>query len=326
MNTNIYNAAREAALWRDLSHFGRFVFCGKDAAALLHHLTTADIKKLKANSGTDAALITSKGRLIDVLSIFRREDGVFFVVTSPNRRDVLAPHARKFILYKQEVLIENSAESGALMGIFGPEAARVLARSGAPMEDDFSGGEVRNFPFENEVVHFATSRRLPHGGFLLWCENHEVLQKLARESGALFCDNETYNVLRIESGVPVAGLEITESFNPWEAGLDAAISLAKGCYNGQEIVARLNTYQKVKRRLCGLRLGGALEPNKNYTLKSGTRDAGILTSSAHSPRFGNIALAYVRGDFSANETLQVVDEQSTLACDATVCELPFPKS
>lgn len=323
MNIETYNAANSGAAWRQMSHFGRFVFRGKDAAALLHHLTTADVKKLKPGEVTDAALITSKGRLLDVLTIFRQEDGAFLVVTSPNRREILAPHARKFILYKQEVEIEDVTEDGALLGVFGPDAARVLAELGAPIEDDFSTGEVKTFHWKNAVFHIAKSARLPLGGFFLWGDDRETLEKSAHGSDAPFCDNETYNVLRIESGVPVAGLEIAESFNPWEAGLESAISLAKGCYNGQEIVARLNTYQKVKRGLRGLRLSDALPSGANYVLKSGARDAGIVTSFALSPRYGNIALAYVRGDFADGETLQVQSESGAAICDATVSALPF---
>ena len=326
MNIETYNAAIRAAAWREMSHFGRFVFRGKDAAALLHHLTTADVKKLKVGGATDAALITSKARLLDVLSVFRREDGAFLVITSPNRREVLAPHARKFTLYKQEVEIEDVTQSGALLGVFGPDAARVLVNFGAPPIDDFATGEVRTFQWNNGDFHLAKSARLPLDGFLLWGDNRETLEQLVRESGAPFCDNETYNVLRIESGVPVAGLEITEDFNPWEAGLESAISLAKGCYNGQEIVARLNTYQKVKRRLCGLKLSGALPQSANYLLKRGARDAGIATSFAISPRYGNIALAYLRGDFEGGDTLQVRAANGDEICDAAACALPFSNS
>ena len=326
MNIETYNAANSAAAWREMSHFGRFVFRGKDAAALLHHLTTADVKKLKPGEITDAALITSKGRLIDVLTISRREDGAFLVVTSPNRHNVLTPHARKFVLYKQQVEIEDVTETGALLGIFGPDATRVLANFAAPMGDDFAASEAKIFHWKNAVFYVAKSARLPLGGLLLWSDDRDALQQFAKESGAPFCDNETYNMLRIESGVPVAGLEITEDFNPWEAGLDDAISLSKGCYNGQEIVARLNTYQKVKRRLCGLKLSGALPPDANYVLKNGARDAGIVTSFALSPRFGKIALAYLRGDFEDGETLQVRAENGAEICDAAACALPFSNS
>src|SRR4051812_33868568 len=117
----IYETAREAAVQRAMNHWGRFRVTGKDAGALLHHLTTNDIKKLKVNEGCDAALITSKGRLMDLLSIWRDAEG-YTVLTSPNRRALFAPHARGFILYRQEVTVEDVSDSGHWRALFGPGA------------------------------------------------------------------------------------------------------------------------------------------------------------------------------------------------------------
>ena len=131
----------------------------------------------------------------------------------------------------------------------------------------------------------------------------------------------TYNALRIEAGIPVAGLELTEEINPWEANLDFAISLDKGCYNGQEIVARLNTYQKIKKRLMGLRLESALENGPRVALKSESRDAGVLTSSAISPRLGAIGLGFIRTEWQ--EESRDLQLKSTPSQRATVAFLPF---
>jgi folate-binding protein YgfZ len=282
MNDSTYQAAQNGLVWRDMSHFGNFRVEGTEAAALLHHLTTQDIKGQKVGEARDAVLLTSKGRVLDWLSIFRLENEVFRVVTSPNRRALFAPHAQKFILFRQDVRIEDETENSVLWGGFGP-----LAR-------DF---EAEKWP----------TNRLPNGGFL----------SFQRPNGAVSCDNETFNVLRIEAGMPVAGLELTEEINPWEANFDFAISLAKGCYNGQEIVARLHAYKKIKQRLMGLRLE-RVPPTLPLGLQSGGKNAGILTSAVLSPRFGPIGLGFVRGDFQTEGT-----ELESEAGRAIVTNLPF---
>lgn len=294
MNLSVYLRAHDDMVWRDMSHFGRFRVGGKDAAALLHHLTTNDIKKLRVGQSCEAALVSSKARLLDVVSVLRRADD-FLVITSPNRRAMFAPHLQSFVLYRQDVQIEDITEKTSSFGAFGNNLKSI---------------EIDN----NNSIH---TKRLPLNGAIYTSDSHDDLTQIVSQSGAPLCDNETYNILRVESGVPVAGLELTEAVNPWEANLNAMISLHKGCYNGQEIVARLNTYQKVKQRLRGVRLQHIVGemPAK---LSCDDKEAGWISSCVESPQFGAIGLAYVRGDFAnAGQKLQIEDTT------ATVCDLPF---
>ena len=320
MDETSYQIAISRAAWREVSHFGRFRVSGKDAATLLHHLTTNDIKHLKPQTCGDAVLVSNKARVLDWLTILRLDDD-FLVLTSPNRRDIFAPHARRFILFRQDVQIEDISKSTAMFGIFGPDADKVL--SSLCETSSIAVGEVRELHCSGATVMAARTHRLPAGGgFWLWSEDGAQLQRMVRESGVPLVDAETYNVLRVESGLPATGLELTEDINPWEANLDTSISLNKGCYNGQEIIARLNTYQKIKQRLRGLRLESPLEMGTAAQLFSDGRAAGTVTSSVVSPRFGPIALAYVRGDWqTAGQSLQVRAAENEQA--AIVANLPF---
>ena len=199
-----------------MNHWGRFRVSGADGGALLHHLTTGEIKKLRAGQTADAALVSSKGRLLDVISVFRGERG-FTVLTAPNRRALFAPHARQFVLYRQDITIEDISDAGFWMGIFGPNAqAEIEARSLVVPE----AGVVT----QHDNISVARTNRLPGGGFFVWSEG-----AVAPSFDAPLCDNETFNILRIEAGIPVAGLEIVDGFNPWEAGLADMVSLHKGC-------------------------------------------------------------------------------------------------
>jgi aminomethyltransferase len=284
-----------------MNHWGRFRVTGADAAALLHHLTTNDVKKLRSGNSLDAALITSKGRLLDFLTIFRDTSG-FTVLTAPNRRTAFAPHAKQFILYRQEITIEDVSANGVWIGLFGPQAEAALRERGLEIPEG-------NAIAQTAEVSVARTNRLPGGGFFVWSKSDFSFD-------VPYCDNETFNILRIEEGIPVAGLEVVDTFNPWEAGFDNAISLAKGCYNGQEIIARLNTYQKVKQHLRGVKLE-SLPAEFPVDLKAEGKPAGVLSSAAVSPRFGAIGLAYVRSAHETGATLQAGDQT------ATVVALPF---
>lgn len=282
MNDSIYQAAQSGLVWRDMSHFGRFRVSGQDAVNLLHHLTTQDIKGQKVGEAREAVLISNKARVLDWLTIERTAADSFLVVTSPNRRALFAPHAQKFILFRQDVKIQDITDDSQLWGAFGPEASEI---------------ELPKQP----------TRRLPNGGFLVHL----------KPEGAVSCDNDTFNVLRVESGLPVAGLELTEDVNPWEAGFDFAISLAKGCYNGQEVVARLHAYKKIKQGLFGLKLE-KLPAALPTSLKKDGKNAGFVTSAVQSPRYGPIGLGYVRGDYQEEGQSLEADGQAV-----QVARLPF---
>lgn len=308
MNLEAYNAAREARAWRDCSHFGRFVLRGRDAPALLHHLTTNSIKTLQPGHALEAALLTSKARLLDWLSIARVSAAgadEWRVITSPNRRAEFEPHARRFILFRQEVTIEDATDSTRLLALMGPQA--------------LAGHKIGTVQVLEHGCEWPTSR-LPRGVWS-WRDGSEG----ANPEG-LEVDGETFNALRIEAGIAVAGLEISEDFNPWEANFDASISLSKGCYNGQEVVARLHSYSKIKQRLRGLRFSQPLDAWRlaGATLQRNGRAAGRLTSAVVSPRLGTIALAYVREDaFEPGASLQVLVGQEPAVIEAEMVALPF---
>lgn len=323
-----YDVALGGAVWRNMSHFGRFRVTGADAAALLHHLTTNDVKGLEPGQGCDAALISNKARILDWVSIWRDAAG-FLVLTSPNRREMFAPHAQKFILFRQDIKIQDVSDRGIFYGLFGPWTEAIL--------DAWNLGKLWPTPlnshhpaeFDEVPAWLTRTGRLPLEGVFLASPDRAGMTAVVAESGYPECDNDTYNILRIEAGLPAAGMELTEEINPWEAGLDDSISLHKGCYNGQEIVARLHTYKKVKQQLTGLTLSEPIPMGQRSALQAGGRNAGFITSSVESPRFGPIALAYVRGDYRELGTeLNVMGEGElpSVLQTAVVNALPFDEA
>ena len=313
-----YQTALETGARRDMSHFGRFVVAGPDAAALLHHITTNDIKRLPVGGVTEAILVSSKARVLDWLTIVRRAEQEFLVITSPNRREIFTPHARQYVLFRQVVSFEDVTETTGMEGIFGP--AEVLAARGDLLEP----GKTRQSAGADQPEWSCATRRLPGAGILrIYARRAPLAHSLAAATQE-FCDNATFNLLRVEAGIPVAGLELTEDINPWEAGFDFAISLNKGCYNGQEVIARLHNYKKVKQELRGLRLERPVDSARTGLVcaaDGSTKDAGVLTSVVESPRFGHIGLGFVRSAYLEAGTKVILAGPE--GPGAVVTNLPF---
>ena len=120
------------------------------------------------------------------------------------------------------------------------------------------------------------------------------LTSALKDAGVPGLDQESYHTLRVEAGQPAVGSELSEEYSPLETGLSSAISGNKGCYTGQEVIARQITYDKVTRQLAGLRLEALVEPGDSLRMADEDRTVGEITSVAWSPRFGPIALAIIR--------------------------------
>jgi folate-binding protein YgfZ len=146
-------------------------------------------------------------------------------------------------------------------------------------------------------------------------------------AGLEIADEATLETLRIEAGWPGAGRELTEHWNPLEADLQWAVSFTKGCYTGQEVVARLTTYKKVQRTLRGLKIAGDRVPILDSKVRQGETEVGVVTSGAWSPGLGSvIALAYIDLAQSAPGTALAVEIEGAQMAAAEVVPLPFPGS
>jgi folate-binding protein YgfZ len=337
-------AARQGAALVDRSHQGRLRLTGRKRVDLLHRLCTQDLKSLAAGQGARAAMLTDKGRLIDDLRLSLFDDHLL-LITSPGRAEGLKRHIES-LRFRDDVSIEEITAHTAMILIAGPRAAGLLADAvAAGRADAGPAASWTDLPrhHHREVsvagvpltasraagLHEASFRLVmpAEGAPAVW----EALLAAGASHGALPMGEDAHEVRRIERGVPRAGREITEEHNPLEARLDDAISWTKGCYIGQEVVARLDSRQKVSRLLSGLRLAddaaGTVRPGD--TLEAPERPgvpAGRVTSVAEPPASDRaLALAYVRQDLSAPGTsIRVVSAGRTIA--ATVSDLPFAES
>ncbi len=133
--------------------------------------------------------------------------------------------------------------------------------------------------------------------------------------------DQTHQLMRVEAGMPAPRAELTEDYTPLETGLGWAVAEGKGCYTGQEVIARQVTYDKVTQHLVGLRLENSAQPGERIWAEG--KPSGTVTSVARSPRFGEIALAIVKRPHHQAGTLVHVGNTEPISVPATVSSLPF---
>jgi folate-binding protein YgfZ len=297
---------------------------GSDRVRWLDGMISGDVEALEAagsGAGCYAALLTNRGAIIADLHVGRL--GERFVLESARASiSKIREALERFIIADDVTLTDRSADFVAL-GLEGPCAAEILAEALgrrfelSPLdwsETEIDGRPVRigAFGFSGEPAYQLYVA--PNDRAAL-----EVALEAAGESrGAVRGDAPALEVMRIEAGIPLLGAELGEDVLPPEARLEHAISTTKGCYVGQEIVARLRARGQVNHLLVGLRIEGDTLPEPDSSLVAGERRTGEVTSSGRSPRFGPIALGFVRREHSESGT-RVEFEGGT----AEVCALPF---
>jgi folate-binding protein YgfZ len=305
-----YRALREEAgyLWRSRS---ALLVKGPDAAEYLQGQLTNDIEALSPGRGCYAALLDRKGHLVSDMRVLRLEStGAIWLDLEQGPAQAVLKHLRTYSIGR-EVEIEEAGELWRVASVIGPRAAELTGFEGLEPEHaqryrDWDG---------TEVLGVATDLGID---LIVRPDQAEALERLLREAGVAEVSEQAAEVVRVESGRPRFGLDMGSEFMPAEAGIvERAVDFEKGCYIGQEPVARLHYRGKPNRTLRGLRLSAAASPGES--LKLGEKEVGSLGTACLSPALGPIALAIVRREAELGARLSVGDDGVT----AEVTELPF---
>lgn len=324
-NVDAYGALHDDAVLIDRSDRSRLQLEGPRAAEVMSGLVTNDVMKLVPGEGLYAAALTPKGKIIADVRIFRMEDAVLADV-SPAAAEGWWAMLRKYVNPRLAKYRDVSTEIADL-GLFGPRTEAVIALA-AEVPGESLGLDS---PFRHRPLTIAESpvtvARIPDAGvdgFALFCptESRERLAELLIACGARQGTSEVLEVARVEAGRPAWGRDIDDTTLAQEANLDElqAISYEKGCYTGQETVARVHFRGHVNRMLRGLVLQRGDVPPRT-TLWSGDKEVGDVRSVVISPRLGPIALAMVRREVPVGQRLELRVDGETIG--ATVVELPF---
>ncbi|MCW2968654.1 MAG: folate-binding protein [Solirubrobacteraceae bacterium] len=289
----------------DQSERGKLALTGADRGAFLNGQVTNDVEALEPGQGCYAAFLTPKGKMLGDLRILATESELL-LDTERVALQALFDLVRRFSIGHAVELHKRTLETG-LVSLLGP-GARTVAGAGALPEAEHShvAAELGGRP----VRLVATDV-----GVDVLCAGEDTAAVTAAliAAGAEPIAPEQAEVLRVERGRPRYGVDLDDSVIPQEAGLnDRAVSFTKGCYVGQETVARLFYKGKPNRHLRGIRLAAPAPSGAPITL--GGKEVGRITSPVESPRLGPVALALVRREATVGTTL---DDGST------VVELPF---
>ena len=306
-----YSAVTESAGLVDRSERGKLALTGGEAKEFLQGQVSNDVESLVSGTGCYAALLTPKGKMLGDLRILDAGDELL-LDTERVALQALFNAIRRTMIGHDVGLHKRTLERG-LLSLIGPEALSLIgleALAGAPEHTHVS----------QSVAGTAVRAVRTELGVDLLCDSAETsaLRTALADAGATPISEETAEVIRVEHGRPRYGIDLDESVIPQEAGLnERAVSFTKGCYVGQETVARLYYRGKPNRHLRGLRLSGVAATGDPIRL--GDRDVGHLGSVADSPRLGPIALALVRREVPLGATVDVGAGATT----AEVVDLPF---
>lgn len=321
-----YRAAKTSLVFMDNSGMGQLLVSGADHVDLLHRMTTNELRKLTPGQSQYNIFTNEKGRIVDRVRLLKL-DAAMHLTTSNASNQRVSKWIEKFV-FLEDVKVEDRSDDLVMLTFFGPGAGTFL-------DTVFTGGidSLADDAFLSLQDGITIVRNsfpgLPFFDVLI---PERVFSDLADKINAegsrrdlLFAGSELYDVLRIEAGWPIFPVDFNEDMNPHEANMLSFINFDKGCYIGQEVVARLDTYEKVQRRMMGIHLQQAAGHDGIPVVADG-KEVGNLTSSAYSPGIGgHIALAIVKTKFADTGKTVEVDDMGKRIKGGLV-ELPFDSS
>jgi folate-binding protein YgfZ len=308
--TAAYRTMKEACGVLDRSERGKLALSGDDAKSFIQGQVTNDVESLSEGEGCYAAFLTPKGKMLGDVRILDVSEELLLDTERVALQELFNMIRRFKVGYRVE-LHKRTLERG-LLSLIGPACDQVAGTS------DLAAREHGHAPVDIDGVAARAIRTDVGVDLLCDAADTEALLGAVEARGAAQVPESAAECLRVEHGRPRYGIDLDETVIPEEAGLNArAVSFTKGCYVGQETVARLHYRGKPNRRLRGLLLSAPAD--RGAELRFGERVVGTLTTVASSPTFGPIALALVRREAPPGTTVTVGDA----GIAGQVVELPF---
>ena len=312
MLAEYYKAATEAAAITELDSFGIVKLTGSDRASWLQGMVTNEVEKLQPGAGCYAAHLTPQGKLVAQMHVLKDDDALWLSLERAAIPKLTAAFDKLLIM--EDVQVADVSDDYSILGIFGPQAsARLNSWLGQPLN------------LENLYSHrrFEGSRIIVSRlGYEVWTprEQADSVLRFFADHGVTAIDRGTWDVLRTEAGIPVFGIDVDETTTMPELG-EHGISYEKGCYIGQEVVAKVKYIGHVNRRFVGLLISGNELPEMKSTIRKGGRDVGYVTTALFSPNLNKpIALGFV-----SRSAYTVGSEVEIGTATGTIVDLPFAK-
>lgn len=268
---------------------------GADRASFLHNLCTNEIRKLATGSGCEAFLTTVQGKTLAHVLVFAGPEAIV-LDTVPGEAEKILAHLDHYLVCEQVTLVDRTVEWSELL-LAGPQSEALLEKLTTvrlPLK------RLAHVPADlgGATVWLRRADLMGHVGFLIGVRDEDLAKVTAalQMAGAVVCPMQVFEAARIERGFPLFGKDISDKNLPQEVARDAlAISFVKGCYLGQETVARIDALGHVNKTLVGLKFAGSEIPSTGMELLAEGSAVGHVTSATFSPKLDRpLALGYVR--------------------------------
>ena len=321
-----YRAITQSAGLHDSSYAGRLKASGEDALDLLNRLSTNGIVNLAPGQGAPTILTTDRGRILDLLGVVNTGDYTL-LITSPGCQQTVIDWLDKYTIM-EDLTVEDISADTAHFILCGPGSMAALADALSLPEEAGLIDSLETYAAvpatvggRSVLVVKRPMAGLPSFDVVMEADNGAEVWEALEATGIPAVGQQAYDTALVQQGIPRHGREMGDAYNPLEAGLIGSVDFAKGCYIGQEVIARLDTYEKVQRYLVRLRFSAGAEVQEESGLELEGRNVGKVTSLATLPSTGElVGLGYVR-TARANPG-QVLDLSSPARGEAEITDLP----
>ncbi len=298
------DAAQNKVALLDRSYLCKLKLRGADAVDLINRISTNDMAQLVMGSMVDTVFCTPKGRIIDYCRVIQHNDELILISSYIECKHLIEWINRFIIL--EDVEVEDVSADFLWLTLIGPDARAFV--------QDLCGSEVTDrdetiwIKKENIVFPALLNNNFKQPAYNFFLPNNPgteifkwFVERIRAYGGTLMGDH-AFQIIRVESGMPDWGTELTEQYNPHEARLIHAVSFTKGCYTGQEVIARLDTYDKVQKYLMIVDLNEQLFAEPPFDVFYDDEKIGTLTSYAYNPLTEHsMGLAYIKKHYSVAE-------------------------
>ena len=309
-----HHAVRKGVGIADLSHRGTLLVTGEDRVTWLQSIISNDILPLQSGDWLYSSFMSHKGKMLSYFRVYRLEE--YLLVEDVGESGAVTYETfRKFLLYGTKARMKNCEDTWSIILVSGPKASLLIRQALEIDVTDLKPGSFLTHDLNGQSVLIAATQETGERDVEILMPNDAMNQAWSRlwEAGETVAlraiGTEARESLRIEAGIPKLGPDLNDRIVPPEANLEGkAFSLSKGCYPGQEVVARMDTYGTVKRRLVGLVIDSKTIPLPDAKVFSEEREVGWGSSAIHSPTLNKtLAFAFPLRDFTAPGTALHVD-------------------
>jgi len=325
-----YEALTLGVALKDISNSSVFEISGQSALDFLNRISTNLLIDLKPYESRWTLFTNEKGRIIDRTLVIIFNDKVL-LIGSAEYKNKLFSWINKYIVLEDLKLVDVSP-SYSIFEISGSQALSFMTLVFDNEIENRLDDQLGPFRLNDYDYWIVKKNDFNIKKYFIFCkpENGINLIKYMLENKSVFdfkiVGREAYDLFRIEKGIPSVPNEINDFTNPFESGLINDVNFTKGCYIGQEVIARLDTYDKIQRNMKGVIYNENVNPLKNTSVFYETTEIGKITSTIYSPSLKkNIGLALIKRDFNANGLSAFTKNENGTSNNITVVDLPFKK-